>query len=466
MDKTGKGEKLLSYSLFLILSGCMGGGGGGSSSSGPSEIAYILTQDSTNNAGAVVEYALNPDNGTFYSGSNELATNGTVPVSFLLGPSNTTAFVLNNNSPTGDASPQSGSIAVYSVGTTGLSGPSLSTPISTGPNPVDMAVDPGGNFLVVANHGNGTTSGSPLGYVQVYAVGAGGALTLAGLPSANSPCNYPLRAVFGPNAAGKTSDVVFVACSSPELSASSTSPPPLLYSCTIVDLKNGTGCTPFTSVTGVNFIVTMLLDPSSTYLVAPGVSTSGGVLMVCTIGNYSCSSAAMGNITLPSTKIAFSASGANESIFVGNYNSSNSSSFNGNAIACTVLSSPSCPSTNEFTLSQNGPIAFATNTSQTTVYIAATQTPVPNTLTGSGAPTSGSLYAYSIPLAPSSTPSTSQTTGGWPVDIALDPSGNYLFVPSLSGTVSVFQVTSGQGLSPIKALPVPSPLVPFSVTVH
>ncbi|MHB1605917.1 MAG: beta-propeller fold lactonase family protein [Leptospirales bacterium] len=198
----------LLFSLFVgfpVLSGC-GGGGSGSS---PSEIAYILSEGS-NHLGSVVEYALNPSNGTFYSGTQTISTGGSSPYLFLFSPHNHYAFVLNNNNPTGTSS--NGSIASFSVAGQGISSSTISNP-STGPNPVHMAVDPGGGYLVVANHGYGTTGG----YVQVFSI-ANGTLSLSG-PSAGatSPCQYPFRVVFGPGSTGASGDPVYVACSSPEV---------------------------------------------------------------------------------------------------------------------------------------------------------------------------------------------------------------------------------------------------------
>lgn len=451
-----KGGFLLPFLVLPFVSGCMGGGGGTSSSPGPYEIAYILSENSSSGEGAVVEYALNPTNGSLYSGSQTIPTNGSVPISFLLAPGNSTAFVLNNNSPRGDGSPIAGSVASYTISSTGLSGPNPSTPVATGPNPVNMAIDPGGTYLVVANHGNGQTSG----YVQVFSFSTSG--TLTGLSTTGSPCPNPFRVVFAPHASGTSSDVVYIACSNPELGPASTSLS--LYTCSITQLENG-GCSQIPTSNTIS-LVNLVLDPSLKYLVGPGFNSSlQGILLLCNISSASpsCSSPVTINnitITLPSANVAFSGSGSTEAVYIGNYNSS---SFNGDFASCTISSS-SCSS---YTISQYGPIAFATNSSQSFLYIVATQTSIPSPLTSSGAPSAGYLYPCPIPLSSTNTCSSSQTTGGWPVNISLDPSGNFLFVPTLSGSVSVFQVASSGTLTPLSGstMSVSSPLVPFSVTV-
>lgn len=451
-----KGGFLLPFLVLPFVSGCMGGGGG-SSSQGPYEIAYILSENSSSGDGAVVEYALNPTNGSLYSGSQTVPTNGSVPISFLMAPGNSTAFILNNNSPSGDGSPQSGSVASYTISSTGLSGPNPSTPVATGPNPVNMGIDPGGKYLVVANHGTGTST-SPTGYVEVFSFSSNGSLT--GLSTTGSPCQNPFRVVFAPHASGSSSDIVYIACSNPELGTASTSLS--LYTCSITQLENG-GCSLIATNSTIS-LVNLVLDPSSNYLVGPGFNSSlQGVLLVCNISaSPTCSTpVTITNITLPSANVAFSGSGSTEEVYIGNYNSS---SFNGAFASCTISSSSSCSS---YTISENGPIAFATNSSQSFLYIVATQTSIPSPLTSSGAPSSGFLYPCPIPLSSPSTCSSSQTTGGWPVNISLDPSGNFLFVPTLSGSVSVFQVASSGTLTPLSSstMSVSSPLVPFSVTV-
>jgi len=101
----------------------------------------------------------------------------------LLNPDKTLAFVLNNGN-TGGSTSSDGSIAVYQVGANGLS----TTPLDvhqTGDNPVNMALDPGGNYLVVANHGNGSSGGS----VEVLALSTTGQLSSSS--TSGSPCTYP-----------------------------------------------------------------------------------------------------------------------------------------------------------------------------------------------------------------------------------------------------------------------------------
>lgn len=197
---------ILPFVFLLALAGC-GGGGGGSVGGGPLEIAYVLSEDPNNsNHGYVVEYGLNPATNQFQmSASGPISTQGVTPIQFLLNPDKTLAFVLNNGNTNGNTS-ANGSIAVYQVGANGLS----TTPhvFQTGQNPVNMALDPGGNYLVVANHGNGqSTSGT--GSVEVFTVSSNGQLNA--LSTSGSPCTYPFRVVFAPN----SNDVFYVACSSP-----------------------------------------------------------------------------------------------------------------------------------------------------------------------------------------------------------------------------------------------------------
>lgn len=461
--------------VFPFLSGC----GGGGNASSPSEIAYVLSEDSNSN-GSVVEYALNPSNGTFYPGSGQTAisTGGSSPFLFLLSPHNHYAFVLNNNNPSGTSS--NGSIASFSVSGQGLS----SAPISkqpTGPNPVHMAVDPGGNYLVVANHGNGNSS-SGSGYVQVFPISSGVLSSSSPTPSSSTPpCANPFRVVFGPGSTGAPSDPVYVACSSPELltASSSHSPTIEIYSCTIGSLIAG-NCSGSISISSLpsspNALLNFMLDPGGQYLVGPGTSYSAsaysGFLVVCPLSGGSCTSTSISSfITLPSGNIAFTGSGTSEKVFIGNYNAS-PSSLNGDFVSCTLSSPTTCQ---QYSINQNGPIYLTTNGNS--LYIAATQTPISstyssstNTGTGSGSthPSTGYLFYCTFPLSSSSPCTSSLPTGGWPVGIAIDPTGNFMFVPTLSGAVNVFSGVSTGSLSPLGSNPLqmPNSLIPLSVTIH
>ena len=457
--------------VFPFLSSC----GGGGNASSPSEIAYVLLEDSGSN-GSVVEYALNPSNGTFYPGSGQTAipTGGTAPLLFLLSPHNHYAFVLNNKT-TGTSA--TGSVASFSVSGQGLS----STPIhnsTTGPNTVHMAVDPGGNYLVVANHGSGaTTSGG--GYVQVFSISSGVLISLTSSTS-NSPCDNPFRVVFGPGSTGVSSDPVYVACSSPELLTSTPSPTISIYSCTVNSLI-ARSCSSSISIsrlpTSPSALLNFMLDPGGQYLVGPGTiysssSSYSGFLVVCPLPGGSCTSTSISSfITIPSGNIAFTGSGTSEKVFIGNYNAS---SFNGNFAACTV-SSNSCSG---YSINRDGPIYLTANGNS--LYIAATKTAISSTYssstnTGTGSvssspPSSGYLFYCTFPLSSSSSPSCPSflSTGGWPVGIAIDPTGNFMFVPTLSGAVNVFSGVSTGSLSPLGSNPLqmPNRLIPLSVTIH
>jgi hypothetical protein len=470
--------------LFLLaLSGC-GGGGGGAAGGGPLEIAYVLSEDpSNNNNGYVVEYGLNPATNQFQmSASGPLSSGGQTPIQFLINPDNTLAFVLNNNN-TGGSTTANGSIAVYQVGANGLSATPQVSP--TGQNPVNMALDPGGNYLVVANHGSGqSTSGT--GSVEVFTVNSNG--QLGALPTSGSPCIYPFRIVFAPGASGSNNDIVYVTCTSPELLGSSP-PAASIFVCSIKELSSTTPCSVYSSYVSFNSsspaFVNFVIDPSNTYAVAPGSTTNqSGFLLVCTISGTSLkcptslSSLSPTQSWIPSGNIAFGGTSSSPVTYIGNYDPSSSLSENFDSCSIVLSSSSATCSTsaNSGQPDQPGPLYLATQGN--VLYIADTVTPIngsysvssSGTTTGASTPSSGYLYACSISspsnpsscMDPSST-SSSGNTGGWPVGITFD-TRNLVFVPTLSGEINIFTGASTGNLVPFQTIQ--NPYTPLSVTIQ
>ena len=476
---------LLLLAVFLP-SGCMGGGSGGSSSAGPTEIAYVLSEDTNhNNNGYVVEYGLSPSTGNFQvSASPPLSTGGSTPFQILLSPHNHWAFVLNNNNSS-DTTPSAGSVASFSVSSNGLSQTSGS-PQAIGENTVNMAIDPGGTYLVVANHGNGTSTGT--GSVGVMSYNANG--QLSSMNNAGSPCAYPFRVVFQPGAAGSTGDMVDVVCSSPELLGTTSPPTLVIYACSIVQLETINGCGSGSSITlpsGTTTNTAMLnfvFDPSTNYAVGPAVTNAeDGFLIVCTLAStltcntpYSFSDiiSSSPNTWLPSGNISFFNSGGTPTVYIGNYYpNSNSTFYDGNLFApCSISSSATTCSSTPFTSnsSQEGPIYLATQGSH--LYIISTVTPIAGSFNGSSQttnpsiPTSneGFLFSCPLPISTTATCSTPVTTGYWPVGISSDPNANYLFVPTLSQAINVYAGASIGNLSPFQTLS--DPYTPISVIIH
>ncbi len=467
---------ILPFVFLLALSGC-GGGGGGSVGGGPLEIAYVLSEDPNNsNQGYVVEYGLNPATNQFQmSASGPISTQGVTPIQFLLNPDKTLAFVLNNGN-TGGSTSSDGSIAVYQVGANGLS----TTPLDvhqTGDNPVNMALDPGGNYLVVANHGNGSSGGS----VEVLALSTTGQLSSSS--TSGSPCTYPFRVVFAPGARGTSSDVVYVACTSPELLGSSP-PAASIFVCSIEELSSTTPCSVYKSYTSYNSslpaFVNFVIDPSNTYVIAPGTTTSqSGFLLVCTISGTSLecpsslSSLSTTQLWIPSGNVAFGGTSSNPVTYIGNYDPSPSLSQNFDS--CSISLSGASASCTAASSDQPGPLYLATQGS--VLYIADTVTAINGSYSGSGTtsgespPSSGGyLYACSIstPTSPSNcnapfSNTSAGNTGGWPVGITFD-TRDMVFVPTLSGEINIFTGASTGGLVPFQTLT--DTYTPLSVTIQ
>jgi hypothetical protein len=459
-SKSGRRRtRVLPYLFLLILAGC-GGGGSGGTGGNPLEIAYVLSEDTGNgNEGYVLEYGLNPASNQFQmSGTGPIPTQGQTPIQFLTNNQKTLAFVLNNGSTSSN-----GSVAVYSVGANGLA--TTPTLTKTGQNPVNMALDPGGNYLVVANHGNGMSSGS--GSVEVFSLGPSG--NLSPLPKTGSPCSYPFRVVFPKGATGSPSDTVYIACTSPELLGSSSPPSASIYPCTIQELTESS-CTSIaqynsTPAAFMNFVI----DPTNTYVVAPGTTSSqSGFVLVCTIsGNdLKCpiSVSPISSPWIPSGNIAFGGTSSSPTVYIGNYDAS---SLSQNFASCSISGTPKCTAT--YSTNKPGPIYLATQGS--VLYIADTVTAINGSYTASGT-TSGASpppngYLYACPTsslscsAPSST-SSSGNTGGWPVGVFFD-NRDMVFVPALAGEVDIFTGASTGNLAPFQILQ--TTYSPLSVTI-
>ncbi len=505
--------------MVALLPSCGGGGGGvGGGGAPPFEMAYVLEESNSNSQGQVQYFPMNPGNGSFYpdSGASPVPTGGTVPISLLADPANNNfLYVLNNNNTAVDGT-VSGSVQGFSAAGYQKTMSPVGTAISTGPNPVSMAIDPGGHYLVVADHGNGSSScssSSPCGDVEVFTISSG-IITLLGTVSSPNLCKNPFRVVFAPEATGSSSDTVIVACSSPEIWGQSDNPGVGVYACTIAEIHSSSSCqnalssNAFSRVSAIDFaLVNFLFVPGTSTAVGPVLSGSSGssgghptaYLLVCdfsTISQGSCSTS-LSTIDsrspgfLPSGNVAFSGSGSSATLYVGNYYPSGSSSSftpstSSEFSSCspfptstsTSVTCSSSPISVNDTNSTPGPIFFFVTGS--TLYIAATKTPINGSYTGPGtgtstsagttsgasAPSSGTLYACPLSSLSSSASCSPQTTGGWPVSIASDPqTGNYLFVATLSGTVNLYSGASTGNLSPQPGPGIAQGYLPLSVLV-
>lgn len=507
MDARGiLGSGLLLF-VLLLLPSC-GGGGGGAAGGDPSfEMAYVLEESSSSTPTGQIEYfPMNPGNGSFYpnTGAAPVATGGSVPISLLPDPTNSNSlYVLNNNNPTTDGT-QSGSVQGFSAAGYQKTMNAVGNPAMTGPNPVSMTIDPGGHYLVVADHGNGTSScsSSSCGDVRAFSISSG---TVTSLGPGTTPCDNPFRVAFLPGASGSASDMVIVACSSPEIWGQNYNPGVGVYACTISVIQNGFTCVQALksnsfnqSVSTFDFaLVNFLFVPGTSIAVGPVLSGSGlssgkptAYLLVCnfsSLNTNSCSTTLSTIETssssgfLPSGNVSFSGSGSSATLYVGNYYpSSNSFSPNSSEFSTcrTSSSSWSCvsPITVGSTSSTPGPIFFYTTGS--TLYIAATMTPINGSYTGSvdgettstsssQHPSSGTLYACPVSAIGSSNANCSPfSTGYWPVSITTDPqTGNYLFVATLSGVVNLYSGASSGSLSSLPGPGIASNYLPLSVLV-
>jgi len=429
--------------LALFLSGC--GGGGSGSSTPPAEILYALS-----GSGLITEYAINPSNGSLYTGSQTIST-GTNPIQFLFDPNGAPyAFVLNNGSNppvfaggilTGDGG-SPGSIQVFSFGSQGLSTSPVFTQ-ATGESPVSMAIDSQGQYLVVADHGNETSGGG----LEIFQIGSNGSLSAVPVPS-SSPCSYPNKVLFAPPTDGTADESLYLVCSNPEAINPSI---PSVYYGTISQFELGSSFTAIISNTSAA-IFNLAIDPSYQYVVFPGQSSSGGFVAEFpnkpAQSSQNPSTATFSTPFVPAGQMAFVGSSSSENVLVGNYDvTSNGLSSTSNTIQpCPVGSSGISCSGTTIPTSSLGPIALETNSAGTALYAVMTQTAVsanPSTQT------SGSIQPYSV----SGTTLTSMNpvpTGVLPLSIAFDPNGTHAFVPNYgSGSVSVFSVGANGALSPL-----------------
>lgn len=436
--------------LLAIIPACGGSGGGGSSP--PGEIVYALAEDDTNAKGLIVENGISPS-GQLYSGApTPISTGGTYPGVFAIDKNTSFAFALNSNSSTASSSFQKGSIQPYNTSTaqssTGMQ--AIGNPVPTGSNPTSMAIDPGGNYLVVADHGNGTATIS--GDVEVFKIGSNGALSKLTPVTLSSSCSNPDKIVFPPSGSnGSTSDTFYVVCSSPELIAKNP-PAPTLFSCQI----SGTSCTsislPTFSNSNSNSISNMEFSSSGTAFLPGETYTSSSsynaFLITCTESPLTCTK--LITITPPTGTAPagdFAIDNTTQTAFIGNYSTNSNNSFTNPGIFFTCSSASSCSDTSYGSSSSSGaPTFLATSPNQSNLYIVSTPDPLPTTTSGNFKTSTG--YIYYCPLPSGSSCTQTGTTADYPVGMTFDPAGKFAFVPTWSGTVSIFQVGSNGQLTP------------------
>ena len=431
--------------LLAIIPACGGSGGGGSSP--PGEIVYALAEDDTNANGSIVENAISPSGQLYPGAPNPISTEGTYPVVFAIDKNTSFAFALNSNSQN-DSNAKPGDIQPYNTSTaqssTGMQ--AIGNPVPTGSNPTSMAIDPGGNYLVVADHGNGTSGGD----VEVFKIGSNGALSgPTPVTLSSSSCPNPDKIVFPPSGStGSTSDTFYVVCSSPELIAK-TSLTATLFSCRI----SGTSCTSISLPTfsNSNAISNMEFSSSGTAFLPGETYTSSSYnafLITCTGNSFTCT---LNSKTFsPGTAPAgdFAIDNTTQTAFIGNYSTNGNNSFTNPGIFFTCSSASSCSDTSYGSSSSSeAPTFLATSPNQSNLYIVSTATPLPSSSYTSTNPGPGSIYYCSLPSNSPSCQST-RTTAPYPVGMTFDPAGKFAFVPTWSGTVSIFQVGSNGQLTP------------------
>ena len=453
----------LSRAVFLLslafIQSC--GGSGGSSSSPAGILFYDLSEDPSGK-GYIIENAISPGGQPYTPAPPEISTNGTYPAVFVVDSAASLAFALNSNSSS-SSSFHNGSIESYNTSTAQTtSGIQPIANTQTATNPTDMALDPGGNYLVVADHGNGTSTNLS-GEVQIFKIESEGALSSPTIPSGltNSSCPNPDKIVFPPSGSnGTTTDTFYVVCSSPEL-INSSPPTPALYSCTISG-----SCTSIqlSELSGShNAISNMEFASNGTaFLVGETYSSSSssynGFFLTCQgTPLSSCNSPA--SITPPAENAPAGNfaidNGPTTTAFIGNYSTTSSnSSFNNPGIffSCTSTSS-SCLHSTYNNNSAGASTYLATGPGQNYLYIVSTTQPLPTITTNNTSISSnpGSIFICALPAASSCSPA--GTTGSYPYAITFDPSGKFAFVPTWSGTISIFQVASNGTLTADATIP-------------
>jgi 6-phosphogluconolactonase (cycloisomerase 2 family) len=451
----------LSRTVFLLslalLQSC-GGSGGGGASSPPGILFYTLAENSSGH-GYIVENAISPS-GQLYSpspapistGGASTSSQDSGPVAFVLDPSASLAFALNSNSSS--PSFNKGSIESYNTSSaqssTGIQSINYAL---TGINPTSMAVDPGGNYLVVADHGNGTTSGQT-GDVEIFPIGSKGATNSTTISTISTNCPNPDKIVFPPSGStGSSSDIFYVVCSSPELIETSPSPPtPALYMCSITG-----NCSQVTlpSLSGTSNAISNMEFASNGTAFLPGEtytsssSSYNAFLITCT-GTPLSSCSLISNIsslsdTAPAGDFAVY-NGSTPTAFIGNYSTNSNGSLSNQGIFFSCTSGSTSCSKIPYDSSSGDPTFLATNPGQTSLYIVSTPDKLPATTGSIQSTPDGAVYVCSLSSGSSCT--LTGTTTNYPVGITFDPSGKFAFVPTWSGTISIFQVGSNGQLTP------------------
>ena len=433
--------------LLAIIPACGGSGGGGSSP--PGEIVYALAEDDTNANGSILENAISPSGQLYPGAPNPISTGGTYPVVFAIDKNTSFAFALNSNSQN-DSNAKPGDIQPYNTSTaqssTGMQ--AIGNPVPTGSNPTSMAIDPGGNYLVVADHGNGTSGGD----VEVFKIGSNGALSgPTPVTLSSSSCPNPDKIVFPPSGStGSSNDTFYVVCSSPELIANTSPPPTALYSCPI----SGT-CTKITLSlpSGTSNAISNMEFSSSGTAFLPGEtytsssSSYNAFLITCTGSPLSCQTATSITPLLGTAPAGdFAIDNTTQTAFIGNYSTNSGGSLTNQGIFFTCLSPySSCTHTHYDSPSAGAPTFLATSPNQSNLYIVSTPDPLPTTTSSNFKTSTGYVYVCSLPSGSSCTQT--GTTADYPVGMTFDPAGKFAFVPTWSGTVSIFQVGSNGQLT-------------------
>ncbi len=441
---------------FLSLASCGGGGGAGSSSTPPYEFVYALSQTTSNNSGLINYYAINPGSGALYpSSEGSISTGGYSPVAMVADPTGPFLYVLNGSTSN---SITQGSLAGFRDASFTSQMASVGSSVQAGSSPLSMAIDPKGGYLVVASQSGFT----------VFSVSQG-SVSPMGVTFDPSPCS-PFRVVFGAGAQGSLSDVVYLACSSPQaLYQTNSTMSNAIYECSLQMIETN-GCTDkIFNPTNSSYAMTgFALDPTQTHLVAPMVENSNGAYSTYIVCEPAPSQTAP-NLTCPSTlsissnsyflggNMAFSGSGATESVFFGDYDpNSNGNAFSSPSepfFSCSLSSSSGVSNC----LSQNSvPHSYAAYgflASSTTLYMVATGSPVNGayylgSTSGvvSGQNPHGEIVSCPLPITTSTT-CNGVSTANSPVGITSDPNGDFIFVPTLSGTVDVYSANSLSNIS-------------------
>jgi hypothetical protein len=187
------------------------------------------------------------------------------------------------------------------------------------------------------------------------------------------------------------------------------------------------------------------LLPGETY--TSSSSSYNAILITCTGSQLACQTAT--SITSPpGTAPAgdFAIDNTTQTAFIGNYSTSGSGSLTNQGIFFTCALSSPCTTTPYASSSSGAPTFLATSPNQSNLYIVSTPDPLPTTTSGNFKTSTGYVYVCSLPSGSSCTQT--GTTADYPVGMTFDPAGKFAFVPTWSGTVSIFQVGSNGQLTP------------------